>query len=313
MTALRPGYMCCVAVLIALATEASAAGLEDTSWRLVRITSTEDRVDEPDDPDRYTIEFKADGGAAIVADCNRGSGSWQSEMANEIAFGPIASTKALCPPGSLSESYLAQFERVRRYVMKDGHLFLATITDRSTIEFEPVSAASIAATVLDEDIRTADLAEMREEILSRLFDQFAEEKGVRAEPAEIASYLDALRKGMAADGQGEQESLTPEEERQVDEARNAMARSIIRQWKINKALYETFGGRIIYQQLGPEPLDAYRQYLEQRRTDGAFAIRDKTLEEGFWRYFTDDSIHDFMEPGGQDEARAFTVPPWQSP
>jgi hypothetical protein len=90
-----------------------------------------------------------------------------------------------------------------------------------------------------------------------------------------------------------------------------MARDIIRQWKINKALYEQYGGRIIYQQLGPEPIDAYREFLRQREADGAFAIRDQALEASFWRHFTDDSIHDFMTPGGADEARAFTTPPWE--
>jgi hypothetical protein len=89
------------------------------------------------------------------------------------------------------------------------------------------------------------------------------------------------------------------------------AGDIIRQWKINKALYEQYGGRIIYQQLGPEPIDAYREFLRQREADGAFAIRDQALAASFWRYFTDDSIHDFMPPGGADEARAFTTPPWE--
>jgi hypothetical protein len=77
------------------------------------------------------------------------------------------------------------------------------------------------------------------------------------------------------------------------------------------SLYEQYGGRIIRQQLGPEPLDAYRQFLRRRQADGAFAIRDPAIEEAFWRYFTDDSIHDFMAPGSADEARAFTMPPWE--
>ena len=312
MTALRLGKVFCAAILAALASESSAAGLDDTSWRLVKIMSMDDRVDEPAEPEKYTIEFKANGGAAITADCNRGSGSWRSDGMNQIAFGPIASTKALCPPGSLSETYLGQFEWVRSYVMKDGHLFLATMADGSIIEFEPVSATSAAATVFGEDIRTADAFEMQGEILARLFGRFAEENGIVAGPDEVASFLEAISGGRPAGGQEEEEELTPEEARQVEELRNQMAHSAVRQWKINKALYETFGGRIIYQQLGPEPLDAYRLFLEKRQSEGAFTIRDKTLEKDFWRYFTDDTIHDFMEPGGPDEARAFRIPPWQS-
>jgi hypothetical protein len=63
------------------------------------------------------------------------------------------------------------------------------------------------------------------------------------------------------------------------------------------------------QQLGPEPLDAYRQYLEERQAAGDFKIHDKALEEQFWRYFTDDSIHDFYEPDRAEQA--FASPPWE--
>ena len=44
----------------------------------------------------------------------------------------------MCPPPSISDRYLAQFEWVRSYVMHDGHLFLATQADGAIIEFEPV-------------------------------------------------------------------------------------------------------------------------------------------------------------------------------
>ena len=46
--------------------------------------------------------------------------------------------------------------------------------------------------------------------------------------------------------------------------RRDTARAMIRQWKLNSAVYRRYGGRIIHQQLGPEPLDAYRKYLEER-------------------------------------------------
>ena len=74
--------------------------------------------------------------------------------------------------------------------------------------------------------------------------------------------IPATGRRMAAD-----EGLTAEEIQQVDAMRRKMGFAMIRQWKINKALYKTYGGRIIYQQLGPEPLDAYRQYFEERNID----------------------------------------------
>ena len=87
---------------------------------------------------------------------------------------------------------------------------------------------------------------------------------------------------------------------------------MIERWKINRALYEEYGGRIIFQQLGPEPLDAYRTFLEERERAGDFQIDDKPLADAFWRYFTDDSIHVFMEAGSAQEKKAFSVPPWSN-
>jgi hypothetical protein len=173
------------------------------------------------------------------------------------------------------------------------------------------AAAGEPAEVLGEPLPDTDAAALREMILTRLFDQYAAERGIRAEPAEIAALLEKMRADMAADGLAMTDDLTPEETSEVDAMQRDMARGIIRHWKINKALYDQYGGRIIYQQLGPEPLDAYRQFLRQREADGAFAIHDQAFETSFWRYFTDKSIHDFMSPGSADEARAFTIPPWE--
>jgi hypothetical protein len=90
-----------------------------------------------------------------------------------------------------------------------------------------------------------------------------------------------------------------------------MGRSTIRQWKLNRALYRQYGGRFIYQQRGPEPLDAYRRYLEERQATAHFTIHVKAFEDKFWRYFTNDSMHDFYEPGSGAETQAFSMPPWE--
>lgn len=122
-------------------THATVSELAGTSWQLVKIMGMDDSVDAPDDRSLYTLSFDSEGGAAMQADCNRGKGSWMSESAGQLRFGPIAGTRALCPPESISEKYLSQFEWVRSYVLKNGHLFLATMADGSIIEFEPASSA----------------------------------------------------------------------------------------------------------------------------------------------------------------------------
>ena len=115
--------------------------LAGTAWQLVSIQSMDDSSDTPADRSLYTLEFGSDGNAAMRADCNRGMGSWSSESAGQVQFGPIGATRAMCPPESLSDKYLAQFEWVRSYVFNEGHLFLATMADGAIIEFEPVTPA----------------------------------------------------------------------------------------------------------------------------------------------------------------------------
>ena len=36
---------------------------------------------------------------------------------------------------------------------------------------------------------------------------------------------------------------------------------MIEQWKASQSLYKKYGGRVVFQQTGPEPLDAYHEYL----------------------------------------------------
>lgn len=285
--------------------------LAGTAWQLVEITSMNDRVDTPDDRSLYTVEFKADGSLQIRADCNRGVGSWTSASPGQLQFSHIAATQALCPPHSLHDRYMAEFPWVRSYVIKDGHLFLATMADGSIIEFEPIELP-LAATVLGEEIRTSDVGEMQEIVLARLFDRYASEQRIEVTNAEIDAFVDNMQRGMRAEGLAAEDDLTPEEAAQAEKMRRDMGRAMIRQWKLNRALYSQYGGRIIFQQLGPEPLDAYRQYLEERQFAGDFTIHQKELEEGFWRYFTTDSIHDFYEPGSTEEKQAFKTPPWVS-
>ena len=118
--------------------DAAPGDLAGTSWRLVNIMSMDDTVYTPEDPSAYTLEFGRDGTASVRADCNRAKGSWTSDSPGQLQFGPMAGTRAACPPGSLHDRYLGQFEWVRSYVTREGHLFLATMADGAIIEFEPL-------------------------------------------------------------------------------------------------------------------------------------------------------------------------------
>ncbi len=279
--------------------------LTGTRWQLVKIISTDNKEDIPGESSAYTLQFLADGTMRVQADCNLGNGSWSSTAPGQLEFGQIAATQALCPPGSLHDRYMAQFPHIRSHLFADGHLFLAT-TNGIKVEFKPMSLP-LAATVLGEEVRTDDADEMQRAVLTRLFDRYAEAQGIAVTAAEIDAFVENMRRGMRAEGPTAEDDLTPEESAQVAQ----MGRSMIRQWKLNRALHRQYGGRIIFQQLGPEPLDAYRQFLGERQAAGNFTIHRKDFEDTFWRYFRDDSSHDFYEPGSTEEAQAFNTPPWE--
>jgi len=208
--------------------------------------------------------------------------------------------------------------------------------------------APVAGKVLGTVIHTQDVEELRYVILRQLTDRYANAKGITVTQVEKDAYVkhvqaslqqdrerhatrrDELTRKLAASGlsEAERKSLAAELDtvnqgiaalaeptgnpEEIKAARDQVAAAFIRQWKINRALYEQYGGRVIYQQGGPEPLDAYRNFLKQRQAQGDFTIMNKDLEAAFWRYYVTDAIHSFYPPGSKEEAQVLQRPPWLS-
>jgi hypothetical protein len=105
----------------------------------------------------------------------------------------------------------------------------------------------------------------------------------------------------------EMEERTKGMEAQMRPLKRRSARQFVRSWKINKALFAKYGGRIIFQQAGPEPLDAYRDFLREQEKNGAFQILDKQYRAPFWRYFTNDAMHTFYS---KKDGEKFINTPW---
>jgi para-nitrobenzyl esterase len=114
-----------------------APSLAGTSWQLVQFQGGDDTVLRPDDGSKYTLSFVGDGRLSARVDCNRGSGTWKSSEPGRLEFGPMAITRAFCPPPSLHDQILRQLPHVRSYVVRDGHLFLSLMADGGIFEFEP--------------------------------------------------------------------------------------------------------------------------------------------------------------------------------
>jgi para-nitrobenzyl esterase len=116
---------------------AASAGLQGTSWRLVQISMSDGVTKPAIERARYTIGFGENDVLNVRFDCNRGRGSWKSSGPNNLEFGPLALTRAMCPMGSLHDDLVRQWPYVRSYVVKDGRLYLSLMADGGTIEFEP--------------------------------------------------------------------------------------------------------------------------------------------------------------------------------
>jgi hypothetical protein len=209
----------------------------------------------------------------------------------------------------------------------------------------------IAGQVLGTMVHTTDADELRYVVLKRLTDRYAAQHEITVTQAEKDAYVDHLTRTMARDRKEkearrdelqrrlasrdltdtERQSLASEldtlrqlltslgeiadsavqDPAEAEAAHQQVADAFILQWKINRALYRQYGGRIGFQQGGPEPLDAYRQFLEESQAQGDFEILDKALADDFWRYYKNESIHSFYPPGSDEEARAFATPWWE--
>jgi hypothetical protein len=205
----------------------------------------------------------------------------------------------------------------------------------------------VVAEVHGMQIRTRDGEEMTYVIKQSPLQRYAQQKGLAATDTEIREYIEktrdiarqdrenrkmrrgqiieALKSGSLA--ASDRETLKSEldaldEMRRMDlesdqsgqddageeEARAAVAKAFIEQWKVNRALYRQYGGRVIFQQGGAEPLDAYRNFLENAQANGDFAIFEKRFEPVFWKYYTTDSMHTFCSDDGDAKDRAIDTP-----
>jgi para-nitrobenzyl esterase len=118
--------------------------LGGTSWQLVKFQGGDGAILTPDDKAKYTIAFAADGRVSARIDCNRGSGAWTSSGPNNLQLGPLALTRAMCPPGSMHDRIVKHWGLVRSYVIKDGRLFLSLMADGGIYEFEPFGGSGLS-------------------------------------------------------------------------------------------------------------------------------------------------------------------------
>jgi para-nitrobenzyl esterase len=55
----------------------------------------------------------------------------------QLEFGPLALTRAQCPPDPMTDRLVTDIPYVRSYVLKDGRLYLSLFADGGIYELEP--------------------------------------------------------------------------------------------------------------------------------------------------------------------------------
>jgi heat shock protein HslJ len=117
------------------ADSALPADVVDVTWQWVSFTTPVEQV-SVDAPERYTLRFERSGHVSVRADCNRGMTTYSAGADRRIALhGPIALTRAMCPPGSLSDRFATEVTRGTSYFLRDGDLFLELPFDSGTLQF----------------------------------------------------------------------------------------------------------------------------------------------------------------------------------
>jgi heat shock protein HslJ len=97
------------------------------------------RATAPDAPERYTLEFVADGRVNVRADCNRGGARYETGASGALSLTPVAVTKMGCPPGSKDTEFLRQLGDTAGYRFVDGDLVLTLKSDEGAMRFTPLA------------------------------------------------------------------------------------------------------------------------------------------------------------------------------
>jgi para-nitrobenzyl esterase len=108
--------------------------LTNTVWSWRETVMGDDKRIKSDAPERYTLLFQPGGMVAVRADCNRGSASYLLN-GSSLSFGPIALTRAMCPPGSMDSEFMKGLGAVSGQVFRDGELVLTLKLDSGSMFF----------------------------------------------------------------------------------------------------------------------------------------------------------------------------------
>ncbi|SHN09357.1 hypothetical protein SAMN02787076_03274 [Rhizobacter sp. OV335] len=136
--------------------------------------------------------------------------------------------------------------------------------------------AKVLGQTIYRDDTTKPARDLDGQILGPLLQRFAEQERLSVTDAEVAELETALKLPPSPPGLSESDKAMLRQ----------LPREMVLQWKISKALYQRYGGEVIFQQANPmEPVGAMRRFLEEQEKAGAFEIYNAEDRKRFFEYF----------------------------
>ncbi|MCA9062599.1 MAG: hypothetical protein KDA96_06055 [Planctomycetaceae bacterium] len=149
----------------------------------------------------------------------------------------------------------------------------------------------------------------------KFFNEQHEER-IRKEKPAMTKRLAELNDLLAAGKLPEEESLQRTRERSILIIRltppgRDVATMLLRNWKLQKSLYDRYGGgRILFQQGGLEAFDASLKWLKAEEERGWFKITDAKLRTTFYEYWTTMDHGAFLTADEKRIRKEFLEPEW---
>ena len=93
--------------------------LVGTPWHLVKMVERELNLS----PEQFVFTFSKDGAFGGVGACNRMMGDYTTTEKGVMTFGPVASTRRMCPDANLETEFIAILDRATHYEV-DGNILM---------------------------------------------------------------------------------------------------------------------------------------------------------------------------------------------
>ncbi|QJR81495.1 hypothetical protein CA267_012235 [Alteromonas pelagimontana] len=172
---------------------------------------------------------------------------------------------------------------------------------------------TLVATLFGEDIRLSDispsdaqlnemakmnsaskdmaLAQFRhgrlaETILKKITEDYASKQNLEIDSELVEKFKEKFGPELAASRKESDERKENVGEKVPQKSIDDIATEQVRHWQVNKALYENFGGTVIFQQSDPQfPVQAYETLLKRYQKEGKFEILNDRYSAVFWEAF----------------------------